>query len=87
MWCSAMLLSWLPMASLPAEWARPNLKGWTSQGTSPIHAMKLGNQMMETSWQCPTEEKALQYLLTTTTNALYPLMGAQPLPGTEGFAA
>lgn len=36
---------------------------------------------------CPTEEKVLQSLLSTPTNAVYPLIGAQPPLGTKGFAA
>lgn len=82
-----MLLSWLPTALQPTMWVGPDLEGWTTQKSSPTHAIKPSSRVMETSWQCPPEEKALQSLLSTTADAPYPSMGAQPPLGIKRFSA
>lgn len=79
-WCravgvkAAMLLPWFPTASQHAMRVGSNLETWTSQKSSPTHAMKPDVQVMEVSWQRLTEERALQSLLSTTTDAPFPSM-------------
>lgn len=72
--CRTMLFPWFPTASERAERAGSSPEIQTSQKCSPAQAIKPDIQVVEILWQYPTEDKALQSLPRTISDAPFPSM-------------